>query len=112
MSKRLLILADRIGGFDDALGALLMRNFLYAVARNEEPPASIMLMNEAVRLACEGSESLEDLRVCADRGVAISACGTCLDYLSLKEQLAVGVVGTMVDAVGSLLGADEVVTIR
>lgn len=112
MPKRLLIMSDRVGGQDEELGALLMRNLLYAVARNDEAPAAIMLMNEGVRLACTGSDSLEDLRICVDRGVAIKACGTCLDFLGLKEQLAVGSVGTMVEAAAALLGDDDIVTVR
>lgn len=111
MAKRLLILSDRIGRGDDELGRLLMRNFLYAVARAPEPPDAIMFMNEGVRLVCEGSECLDDLRLCVENGVAVRACGTCLDYLKLSDSVAVGEVGTMVQAAEALLGADDVVTI-
>ncbi len=110
-SKRVLIVTDRIGTGDDDLGRLLMRNFLYSLARAEVAPAAIMLSNHGVRLACEGSESLADLQILAERGVPIRACGTCLDYLGLKDSLAVGEVGTMPDTVKALLGDDEVVTI-
>lgn len=111
MSKRLLVLSDTIGHGDAELGRVLMKNFLYSIARADEPPIAVMLMNQAVRLACEGSESVADLSLCVDRGVAVRACGTCLDYLGLKERLVVGEVGTMVDSVAALLGADDVVTI-
>ena len=46
MGKRVFIVSDRIGRGDDELGALLMRNFLYSLARNEERPTAVMLMNE------------------------------------------------------------------
>lgn len=111
MAKRLLILSDRIGRGDDELGRLLMRNFLYSVARAPEPPAAIMFMNEGVRLVCEGSESLDDLRLCVENGVVVRACGTCLDYLKLSDAVAVGEVGTMPQSVEALLGADDIVTI-
>ncbi|MBA4370168.1 MAG: sulfurtransferase-like selenium metabolism protein YedF [Coriobacteriaceae bacterium] len=111
MAKRILILSDRVGSGDEELGRLLMRNLLYAVARNDEPPAAVMLMNGGVRLACEGSESLDDLRLLAEKGVPVRVCGTCLDFLGLKESLSVGDVGAMPDSVAALLGADDIVTI-
>jgi len=111
MAKRVLILSDRIGRDNDELGRVLMRNFLYSVARNEEAPAAIMLLNDGVRLACTGSDSLDDLRLLADKGVAVRACGTCLDYLGLSTELAVGGVGTMPDSVAALLGDEAVVSV-
>lgn len=111
MPKRVLVLSDRIGRGDDDLGRALMKNFLYAVARNPEPPKAIMLMNEGVRLACKGSKSLDDLRLCEASGVSVKACGTCLDYLGLTATLMVGEIGTMPEAAAALLGGDDVVTI-
>jgi selenium metabolism protein YedF len=111
MAKRLFITTDRIGRGDDDLGRILMKNFLYSVARNAEKPAAVMLMNAGVRLACEGSESLDDLRLMVEQGVAVKACGTCLDYLGLKQWLTVGDVGTMPASVEALMGSDEIVTI-
>jgi len=111
MAKRLLVLTDRIGRVDDELGRVLMKSFLYSVARNDEAPLAVMLMNEGVRLACAGSASLDDLRLLTEKGVPVKACGTCLDYLGLVNDLAVGEVGTMPDSVAALMGADDVVTI-
>jgi selenium metabolism protein YedF len=110
MAKRVFIVTDKIGRGDDELGALLMKNFLYSLARNEERPEAVMLMNEAVRLACHGSASLDDLKLLEESGVPVKACGTCLDFLGLKEALAVGSVGTMPDSVAALI-ADDVLTI-
>lgn len=111
MSKRVLILSDTIGSSDSELGRVLMRNFIYSLARTEPRPAAVMMMNEGVRLACEGSEVLDDLRLLAEFGVGIRACGTCLDYIGIRDDLAVGEVGTMPDSVAALLGADDIVTI-
>jgi len=110
MSKRVFIISDRIGRGDNELGFVLMKNFLYTLARNAEAPTAVMLMNGGVRLACEGSPSLDDLALLAEKGVPILACGTCLDYLGLKGSLAVGEVGTMSDSVASLM-AEDVLTI-
>lgn len=109
MAKRFLITTDRIGGGE--LGSLLSRNFMYSLARASKTPSAVMLMNEGVRLACVGSEVLDDLRLLTEKGVAVKVCGTCLDFLGLGDALAVGEVGTMGGAVDAFLGADEIVTI-
>lgn len=110
MGRRVFIITDRIGRGDDELGAALMRNFVYSLARNAEKPSAVMLMNGGVRLACEGSDVLDDLRILAEEGVAIKVCGTCLDFLKLTDKLAVGEVGTMPGAVEALI-ADDSLTI-
>jgi selenium metabolism protein YedF len=111
MAKRVLITSDHIGSGDDELGAILMKNFLYSLARNEERPVAVTLMNTGVRLACTGSASLDDLALLAEQGVPIKVCGTCLDFLGLMDELKAGDVGTMVDAVAALMGDDSVLTI-
>jgi selenium metabolism protein YedF len=111
MAKTFWITTDMLGTGDERLGRVLMRNFLYSLARNADAPARVMLVNGGVRLACEGSESLDDLRLLAEKGAVVKACGTCLDFLGLKESLAVGEVGDMTGSVGALAGDAEVVTV-
>ena len=110
MAKRVFITTDKIGRDNAELGAVLMKNFLYSLARNVEAPKAVMLMNEGVRLACDGSSSLDDLRILVENGVPVKSCGTCLDFLGLKDELAVGDVGVMPDSVKALI-ADDVLTI-
>jgi selenium metabolism protein YedF len=110
MAKRVFIVTDKIGRGNDELGALLMKNFLYSLARNEEKPKAVMLMNEGVRLACTGSASVDDLKLLEASGVVVKACGTCLDFLGVADELAVGSVGVMPDSVAALV-ADDVLTI-
>lgn len=109
--KVVFINSDRIGEGDDELGRKLMGSFLYSLARTEPRPDAIGLMNGAVRLACEGSAAIDDLRILVGDGVKLYSCGTCLDWLGLKEQLAVGEVGTMNDAAALFMQADSVVSV-
>jgi selenium metabolism protein YedF len=111
MAKTFWIVTDRLGTGDEQLGRVLMRNFLYALARAEATPARVMLMNGGVRLACEGSDSLDDFRLLAESGVVVKACGTCLDYLGLTDALAVGEIGDMAGSAGVLAGDSDVVTV-
>lgn len=111
MGKRIMITSNTFGKADAGLGAILMRSFLVSLAHEENAPVAIMLNNEGVRLACEGSEALEELHMLADAGVAITACGTCLKHLGLQDKLAVGAEGNMSGLVAALCGPDEIVTI-
>ncbi|HEY5539899.1 MAG TPA: sulfurtransferase-like selenium metabolism protein YedF [Coriobacteriia bacterium] len=110
MAKRVFIVTDKIGRDNEELGGILMKNFLYSLARNVEKPKAVVFMNEGVRLVCNRSTSLDDLKLLEENGVVIKACGTCLDFLGLKDELAVGSAGTMSESVAALI-ADDVLTI-
>jgi selenium metabolism protein YedF len=103
--------SDRIGEGDDELGAKLMGSFLYSLARTPNRPDVLVLMNAGVRLACHGSTALDDLRLLASDGTQVYACGTCLDWLGLKDRLMVGEVGNMNDTVALMMDADDVVSV-
>ena len=91
------------------LGGALMKAFVFALSQQETLPDTILCYNGGVKLTCEGSESLEDLKGMAARGVEIMSCGTCLNFYDLKEKLAVGEVTNMYVIVEKRSGADRVV---
>lgn len=111
MAKRVLIISDTFGSGDEELGRLLMRNFVYSLAREENRPAAVMLANAGVRLACKGSDVLDDLKLLVEQDVPVKACGTCLDFLKLEDAVRVGEVGSMPQSVAALMGDDAVVTV-
>lgn len=111
MGTVFFVTTDSLGRGDAELGRLLMRNFLYSLARNDEKPDTLLFMNAGVKVTCEGSDSLDDLRLLAESGVRVLSCGTCLDYLGLKGALAVGEVGNMADSVAMLAAAASTVTL-
>lgn len=98
-----LIASDGIGRGDDDLARLLMRGFLYTLAASDDPPRRIILMNGGVKLAVEGSDSLENLRRLAERGVEVLACGTCLEFFKLTDRLAVGSITNMYEIAEHLM---------
>jgi selenium metabolism protein YedF len=98
-----LLTSDGIGGASPELAHLLMRGFLFTLTECDVPPMRIILMNAGVRLAVEGSDSLDNLRKAADRGVDVIACGTCLEYHHLTEALAVGRISNMYEISAHLL---------
>lgn len=111
MAKRILITSDTFGKSDAELGSILMRSFLVSLAHEENAPVAVMLNNEGVKLACEGSDALDELRLLAEAGVTVTACGTCLKHFGLQDKLVVGTEGTMSALVAAVCGPDEIVTI-
>lgn len=100
--------SDRMGAGDDGLGKLLMKSFIYALTQLEELPKTMIFYNGGARLTVEGSESLDDLRNMEAQGVEIMTCGTCLDYLKIKDKLAVGSVSNMYTIVETMNGAGKI----
>lgn len=108
--KTVVVLSsDRMGSGNDELGGALMKAFVYALSQQEALPDTILCYNGGVKLACEGSESLDDLKAMAAQGVEVLSCGTCLNFYDLKEKLAVGEVTNMYVIVEKMSGADRVV---
>ena len=54
---------------------------------------------------------MEELNGLEAMGVEILSCGTCLDYFQLKDELVVGKITNMYDAVESLTTASKCITI-
>lgn len=103
------ISADRMGRGQDELGGILIRAFLHTLNEIAPLPDTLIFVNTGVRLVIEGSPVLEDLQMLDSQGVDILACGTCLNYLELTEQVAIGTVSNMYDIAEALLGAGKVV---
>ena len=105
----LVIGSDQMGQGDEKLGHMLMKSFMYAAAKQDRLPETILLFNGGARLSCEGSESLEDLREMEKAGCRILTCGTCLDFYGLKETLAVGEITNMYEIVETMTAARKLV---
>lgn len=100
-----MISKDYVGEGSEDLGRILMKGYLYTLTEVEPLPKALLFVNSGIRLTCEGSDVLENLRVLEQKGVEILSCGTCLDYFQLKSQLAVGGVGNMYSIVELMNGA-------
>ena len=98
-----------MGTGDDALGAVLMKGFLYALAGLDRLPDTVLFYNGGAFLTTEGSASLEDLRLLESQGVEVLTCGTCLDHYGIKQKLAVGGVTNMYAIAEKLVGAAKVI---
>lgn len=111
MKKFMILTSETLGRGDDELGAVLTRVFLTCLGQGDVVPEVLGLMNGGVKLACEGSPVLEELRKLEERGVAVRACGTCLDFYNLRDKLAVGEAGKMPDTVAALMTAEDAIVL-
>lgn len=98
---------DVMGHGDEKLGKLLMKSFMYTVRETGPLPKSICFFNGGVRLTCEGSEVLDDIKALSDNGVEIISCGTCLDYYNIKDRLKVGEISNMYTIYEKLKDSDR-----
>jgi len=103
--------ADEMGRGDSRLGQVLIRSFLHTLGEVQPRPATIICFNGGVRLAVEGSQVLEDLRMLEAQGVQILVCGTCLDYFGLKARIRAGQISNMYTIAETLLAAGRVVSL-
>jgi selenium metabolism protein YedF len=101
--------SDTLGRGSDELGKVLMKAFILTLKNLEERPWRIVFINSGVKLVAQGSDVAGQLKELEESGVEILSCGICLDYFHLKEEVAVGKVTNMFEAVSSFLQATHVI---
>ncbi len=100
-----------MGNADPELSLILVCNYLKLLGEEKNPPRVIAFYNEGVKLLCEGSPALEQLKFLEDMGVKLMACKTCLNHFDLMAKLEVGIYATMMDIIELQKVADKVITL-
>jgi intracellular sulfur oxidation DsrE/DsrF family protein len=95
----------------EKLPQLLAAKFLRLVREMDPLPRVICFYTDGVRLACAGSPVLEELRELDERGVELIVCTTCLESFALKDQLEVGIPGSMADILTAMWQAEKVIAV-
>ncbi len=90
-----LISANHMGRGSEELGKLLIKGFIFSLTQLPTRPKTLLFLNSGVELTCADSNALADLKTLESQGTKIISCGTCLNYYSLTDQLAVGEIGDM-----------------
>ena len=111
--KKIMVMCatDRIGFGDDELGLKLMVNFLRTLKEMGNELWRLVLVNNGVKLAIDGSEVLDDLQEYERDGLKILVCGTCLNHFNLLERKQVGETTNMLDIITAMQLADKVINI-
>lgn len=110
-NKVVLIRGEGMGQGNEELGKQLLAKFLKMLGeKNDFMPRTVFLLNHGVKIACKDSPVLEHLSWLVENGTDLLVCKTCLEYLNLMDQVAVGKVGGMNDFIEHA-SACEVVTV-
>lgn len=102
---------EGMGKSDRALQLTLADKYLRLIDQAGVYPNVICFYTDGVRLVVEGSPVLDVLQMMEAKGVRLVVCSTCLDYLGLREQVRVGIIGGMPDIIEAQLNADKVITL-
>lgn len=110
MGKTIMLVgSDRLGDGPEALGRLLMKNFIITLLDMNELPDSIFFINTGVLLTTAASEIIEVLEKLENQGCEIFSCGVCLDFFHCKDKLAAGSVTNMLTIAECMLKARSVI---
>lgn len=110
-ATNIFINSATVGSGDEKLGLKLMEAFVYSLTEIDKKPAHILMMNSGVKVATEGSPSVDNLRDLAESGVEILVCGACLDYYGIKDKLEVGRISNMYEIATILTGESNTLTV-
>lgn len=106
-----LITSRTVGDGEQELGEKLMSNYLIALSEGEVLPSHVLLINTGVQLAKLAEKTVATLQDLIDKGVVVLACGTCLDYYEMKDQLAVGQISNIYNFRDIMANASNVITL-
>ena len=107
----LLITSNGLGNADFQLQQILIGKYLELLSQSAEMPAAICFYTEGVRLVCEGSSVLDQLRSIEAKGTQLVVCNTCLNYFNLANDVRVGIIGGMGEILEAQTKAEKVITL-
>jgi len=107
----IMITSNGMGNADEKLQHALMTKYLELLMQNNSLPAALCFYTAGVKLVCDGSPVIEQLRILEEKGVRLIVCSTCLNYYELNDKVKVGIVGGMGDIIEAQVKADKVITL-
>ena len=103
-NRVILMTKDYLGEGSEELGRNLMKTFWVCMLEADVKPSKIYFINSSVKMVVNDSVHLESIKKLADAGVEIAACGICLDFYGVKENVGVGSITNMYAITDSILG--------
>lgn len=104
-----VINSPMMGVGDEKFSRNLLKTFIYTLTEQDVLPQRIIFYNGGVPLVTKTSESLEDLQKLSAAGVEIYACGACLNYYGLTDNVAVGEITNMFRIIEMMRTANRIV---
>ena len=103
-NRVILMTKDYLGEGSEELGRNLMKTFWGCMVEADVKPSKIYFINSSVKMVTNDSVHLDNIKKLADAGVEIAACGICLDFYGVKENVGVGSITNMYAITDSILG--------
>ncbi len=101
INKKIAIIINRngMGEAPQELSQVLIKNYLSLLISEEKYPTYICFYGDGVKLACNDSNVIEELKSLEKMGSKIVICKTCLIFNNLLSDVQVGTIGTMLDII-------------
>jgi selenium metabolism protein YedF len=107
----ILVTNNGMGKAEQELQHKLIKTYLTLLNENDYLPSVIAFYTNGVKLLVSGSPVLEELKGLEAKGVRLIACGTCLNYFGLEDDLQVGLQGGMTDIIEAQWRAEKVIAL-
>ena len=107
----IFVSSGKIGQGDDEHGNALLKSFLYTLMESDAPPEAVIFSNSGVKMAVEGSPSIDIINALIEKGIDIFCCGTSLHHYGLTESLKTGSALNMHEITKIMLSASRVITV-
>lgn len=103
-NRVILMTKDYLGEGSEELGRNLMKTFWVCMLEADVKPSKIYFINSSVKMVVNDSVHLENIKKLAELDVEIAACGICLDFFGVKDELGVGSITNMYAITDSIVG--------
>lgn len=110
MATTVILNKAQMGDGSEELGRRILQTFL-AKALALGDLETILLFNGGVHLATKDSVVAQELTLLHDRGVDVLVCGTCVDFLGLRERLLFTPPSNMDAIIAAMQKASKVITL-
>lgn len=107
----ILITTNGMGNADEKLQLTLIEKYLELMLRGSSLPYALCFYTEGVKLVCDGSPVIPQLKKLETGNVRLIICSTCLTHYELTDKVQVGIVGGMSDIIEAQFRAAHVITI-
>ena len=113
MASDVVLIFTRFGMGEgpEELQKVLAVKYLSLLLETGNLPAKILFYTNGVKLACQGSPVIDQLKKLEEKKVELVLCQTCLNFLSLADKAAVGIVGGMGDILEATQKAGKVISL-
>ncbi len=111
MAKTIIISGETMGRGPEDLGYTLMASFLRKLCLAEKKPEKMVFYNSGVKLITHDSHIADAIEMLAKAGVEIIACGTCVNYYDLSEEVEPEWISDMPTIISTLIATKDAITI-